>query len=211
MPNKDDLLVQEASKLYLSGDYYNAAKLYAKLDSKNNPLVNINLGNSYYQLKSYGKSIKSFYEAKKIIPRNKEVNNNLSLVLNEIKLSQPNLLAYNGLSLLESSILFLLLNILFIFRNKLKLGNLIKVSISSLLILSALNLAYVAYEQKFRQYAVITDISTKAYSGDNEAYSELFELVDGQIVELVVIDKHWSQIKYQDTLGWVRNRNFDRI
>lgn len=209
MPN-NDLLIQEAAKLYLSGDYYGAAKLYAKVDTEN-PLLEINLGNSYYQLKSYGKSIRSYYEAKKIIPRNKEVNNNLSLVLNEIKLSQPNLLAYNGLSLFESSILFLVLNLLFIFKNKLKFANFIKVSIISLLLLSTINLVYVVYGQKIMKYAVITDISTKAYSGDNEGYSELFELVDGQIVEIVIPGKEWSQIKYQDTLGWVKNRNFDRI
>ncbi len=202
-----------ASSYYVNGDYQLAVEAYNELKQEYpaNPLITVNLANSNYKLKNYGKAIRNYYQAKKIIPRDKELNNNLSIALNEIELKQPAMLAFNGVNLVESLILVLILNILFILRNRMHLPNAVKSILSILFILSVLNLAFVAYEQKLKHYAVVTEISTKAYSGDNDAYSELFELLDGQIVELVRPEADWSQIKYDGSLGWVRNESLETI
>ncbi len=204
---------KSAANAYLNGDYQSAADIYTELESDqaSNPFIEINLGNAHYKLNNYGKAIKSYYQAKKIIPRNKEVNNNLSIVLNEVKLDQPAMMGFNVLNITESLILVLVFNLLFIFRNKLQISNLFKTIISIVFMLTIINLSFVAYEQRPQHYAVITQISTKAYSGDNDAYSELFELLDGQIIEIVRPGKKWSQIRYDGALGWVSNDSFEQI
>lgn len=202
-----------ASSYYVNGDYPLAVEAYEELkhEQPNNPFIIINLANSHYKLKNYGKAIQNYYQAKRILPRDNELNNNLALTLNEIELKQPAMFAFNGINLVESLILVLILNILFIFRNRVRLSNSVKTILSILFVLSVLNLGLLAYEQKIKHYAVVTEISTKAYSGDNEAYSELFELVDGQIIEIVRHGDNWSQIKHDGALGWVRNESLGKI
>ena len=209
----DQSKLELASSYYVNGDYQLAVEAYSELKQEYpaNPLIAINLANSNYKLKNYGKAIQNYYQAKKIIPRHKELNNNLSIALNEVELKQPAMLAFNGINLLESLILVLVLNVLFIFRNRMRLPNAVKSILSILFILSILNLCFVTYEQKRKHYGVVTEISTKAYSGDNKAYSELFELLDGQIVELVRPGAAWSQIKYDGSLGWVENESLEII
>ncbi len=210
---RTDSQIELASSYYINGDYQLAVEAYTELKQEHpdNPFIAINLANSNYKLKNYGKAIQNYYQAKKIIPRDKELNNNLHLTLNEIELKQPMMLGFNGINLIESLILVLILNLLFILRNRIRLANLAKSILSILFILSILNLGFVAYEQKVKHYAVVAEISTKAYSGDNEAYSELFELLDGQIVELVRSGADWSQIKYDGSLGWVKNESLGII
>mgnify|MGYP000496966445 CR=1 FL=1 len=80
-----------------------------------------------------------------------------------------------------------------------------------LFIASIVNLGFIYREQNITHYATITEISTKAYSGDSSAYSELFELLDGQIISVVKSGKNWSQIKYDGALGWIANDSFEAI
>jgi tetratricopeptide (TPR) repeat protein len=209
----DKIKLELASSYYVNGDYTLAVEAYAELKQEypTNPLITINLANSSYKLKNYGKAIKNYYEAKKIIPRDKELNNNLSIALKEIELKQPNMIGFSGLNLLESLILVLILNILFIFRNRMRLANSVKTILSILLMTFVINLALVYRQQNTMNYAVVTEISTKAYSGDNSAYSELFVLLDGQIISVVKAGKNWSQIKYDGALGWVANQSFEKI
>lgn len=209
----DKAKLELASSYYLNGDYSLAVEAYTELKKEypTNPLITINLANSNYKLKNYGKAIRNYYQAKKIIPRNKELNNNLSITLKEIELKQPTMFGFSGLNLLESLVLVLVLNILFIFRNRMRLANSLKAILSILFISSIINLGLVYREQNVMHYAAITEISTKAYSGDSDAYSELFELLDGQIVSIVKPGAKWSQIKYDGTLGWVSNESFEEI
>ncbi len=213
MDKKQSADLELASSYYMNGDYQLAVEAYSELkqEQPDNPLITINLANSNYKLKNYGKAIQNYYQAKRIIPRDKELNNNLALTLKEIELKQPSMFVFNGLNLVESLILVLILNIVFIFRNRIRLSNSVKAILSILFVLSILNLGLLAYEQKNKHYAVVTEISTKAYSGDNEAYSELFELVDGQIIEIVRHGDNWSQIKHDGSLGWVRNESLGNI
>lgn len=205
--------LDQANQHYLNGEYNLAKISYQDLVQENpgNPSLLINLANTEYKLENYGDAIRSYYQAKTISPRNKEANHNLAIVLNEIKLKQDPMLAYNGLSLFESLLLFLIFNLLYLVKKKLKFNTTLKFVVVLVLALSSINLAWLAYEQKNKKRVVITEISTKAYSGDNEAYSSLFELLDGQILELVKESSDWSQIKYDGELGWVKNSSYKRI
>jgi hypothetical protein len=70
---------------------------------------------------------------------------------------------------------------------------------------------YIMVEQKIKKHAVVTQISTPVYSGDNESYTEMFDLLDGQIVEIVREEKLWSQIQHKNNLGWVKKDSYERI
>ncbi|MDA0771378.1 MAG: hypothetical protein O3C63_00380 [Cyanobacteria bacterium] len=209
----DESNLKDANQAYLDTDYQLAQTIYQELvqEHPHNPMLLINLANSEYKIENNGKAIKHYYQAKKISPRSKEVNNNLAIVLEEIKLSQDPMLAYSGLSVFESLIFFLVFNILYLMRNKLKFNSSLNFIVVLCLVISSANLAWLGYEQKNIKRVVVTDISTKAYSGDSEAYSELFELLDGQILQLVKPGPDWSQIKYGESLGWVKNSSYELI
>ncbi|MDD9898816.1 MAG: hypothetical protein OXU45_07445 [Candidatus Melainabacteria bacterium] len=211
MLNKAEL--EAANQAYLNSDFALAQHSYQQLvkEEPHNPLLLINLANSEYQLENYGPAIQHYYQAKKFLPRSKEANTNLSIVLNEIQLKQDPMLAYNGLSLFESLVIFFVFNLLYLVKNKLKFNSSLKFLVIFCLAISSINLAWMAYEHKAKARVVVTEITTKAYSGDSEAYSELFEVLDGQILELVKAGDDWSQVKYGDQLGWVKNESYEVI
>jgi uncharacterized protein YgiM (DUF1202 family) len=80
-----------------------------------------------------------------------------------------------------------------------------------LFIISIINLALISVEQKYKKFAVVQKISTQVYSGDSNDFTELFELNDGQVIEIKKEEKSWSQIKYQNELGWIKNEDIIKI
>jgi hypothetical protein len=80
-----------------------------------------------------------------------------------------------------------------------------------LFVFSLLNLGLITLEQKCKNFGVVQKISTQVYSGDSEDFAELFELNDGQVIEIKKQEDSWSQIKYNDQLGWIRNEDIIKI
>lgn len=206
-------LLKEANQAYLDADYEQAVNGYetALAGSKNNPYLQINLGNSYYQSQDYGKAILHYYRAKKQIPRNKDLNNNLSLALENIKLSQPSMLAYSWLSLTEIFILFFVLNLLFVLRKQFIRSTGLRFLLTTVFIISAALFSYIGYQQVIHEHAVITSVETTAYSGNNDGYSELFELLNGQVVQVMQKQAKWSKIRHGEQIGWVKNEALEVI
>jgi tetratricopeptide (TPR) repeat protein len=204
--------IEAAEQAYLEGEYELAIKNYEDISGfESNPFILGNIANAYFENSNYGKSILYFYRAKKIIPRSKELNKNLKIVLDEIKLQQTPMLAYSWLNLWESLVLFFIFNLFFLLRNKLFKRNSKKLVLILLFVISTLNLSWLYWEQKIQKHAVITAISTKAYSGDNEAYAEITELLDGQLILVLREEKDWSKIKVGQNIAWVRNDAIQKI
>ena len=67
--------------------------------------------------------------------------------------------------------------------------------------------AYSYIHQKIFNYAVVQSSSIKVYSGNNDSFSEIGELLEGQIVNVKSRHRDWSQISYNDQLGWVQEDN----
>lgn len=199
--------LESASDLYLHKAYGQSADIYESLikDDPANPLLKVNLANCHFKMGDYGKAILNYYQAKAITPRNKELNNNLSLVFEKIELSQPPLLSYSYMNLTEAFILVLVFNILFVLRKKLIPKVSLRMVLAFAFILVGLNFLFMGVEQKIRKFAVVNKISVQAYSGDDEGFSKLFELFDGQVVEVINQEESWSQIKYDENLGWIKN------
>ncbi len=206
--------LQIATEYYQKADYQGAATVFEDLALENpeNPFVLINLGNSHYRLQEYGLATKAFLRAKLIMPRNKEISNNLSLMQNEIKLEQPSLIAYNYMSFAESLIFVLIFNVLFLLRKQIFVSRpSLSFVVNLFFLLSIANAAFLGLSQKLQHKAVVTQISTMAYSGNSESFSELFELLDGQIVFLLHQENEWSQIKHSGEIGWVKNEDIEII
>lgn len=176
-----------------------------------NPLALSNQGIELYNSQNYGLALAKFYQAKRILPRNKIINDNLTVVEDDLQLRQPVLVTYNFLNLSESLLLLLVFSLLFVFRKIITRHHLVQFGFIVLFIFSSLITAAIMLEQRVQKYAVIVEPSVKAYSGNNENSAELYELVDGQILQIIRKEKSWSQISYDNQLGWIRNISLEFI
>ncbi len=179
-------------------------------DSKN-PYLLSNQGIDYYETQSYGKAIAALYQAKKALPRNREIRSNLRIIEDEIQLKQPVLITYNLLNFSEALIVLFVVNLLFVFRKIISKNQAVQFAITVLFVIALSIAAVVGVEQKIQKYGVVIEPSVKAYSGDNENDQELFELLDGQIVKIIHKEKKWSQVSYESKLGWVKNSKLSKI
>ena len=212
-PSAMQAKLEKADLLFLKAQYKDAAVIYSELsqDNVDNPYLWINLGNSQLKQEQFGKAYQSYYKAKAIIPRNKEVNNNIELLNSKLELNQPALLSYQFLSHTEAFVLFIVMNIVFLLRNKLFKRSSMRFALSLLFIASALNFAFVSHEQKVQEHAAIIQLQAQAYSGDNAEYTKLFELYDGQIVKILERNDDWSKVQKGQELGWVENSSFAKF
>ncbi len=204
MPSKSQL--DYAQKLYLNGDYAQAAEGFAAMarQEASNPYLLINTGNAYYRSGDYGKALAKYYQAKKYIPRDKDLNHNMQMLLDELKLEQPAMLGYGYMTLFESFLFLLLANILFIFRRRFLPKTALRYLMIVIFSFSVLNFLFIANNQEMKKHAVVVT-ATHARSGNSEQFPELFELLSGQIVELVGSDEGWSELSLADKRGWVSN------
>lgn len=209
----DEVELNLVKDYYLQGDYSLASQSYEGLLKNNpdNPYLLTNLGSSCFQEQEYGKALNSFYKAKKVLPRSKTINNNIQLVNDKVTASQPLFFSYNFLTLNEALIIFLVFNLIFVFKRYISKNKLWLRFVSFAFLLS-LSLGTATYlEQKQTKFATVNSISASAYSGNDENFSQIFELIDGQIVKVIREDESWMQIKHQDQLGWVKSKNLEII
>lgn len=198
-------LLSQAENAYLEQDYSSAAATYDQLHEleTDNPYLLINGANSYLQNQEFGEAIYRYYQAKSIVPRDKELNHNLAIALTRTEFSQPPLVSYSYMNLTEAFIIVLVLNIVFLFRKRIFQKKNLRYIFSVFFLLAALNFAFISFEQKIEKHGVVARLEAEAYSGDDQAYTKLFTIYDGQIVEIIRQEGAWSQIKHAGNLGWV--------
>lgn len=209
----DNTKLELAQESFANQDYYTASEAYNDLlkEEPNNPFLLLNSGTSDYEIQNIGSALTKLYKAKKLMPRNKTLNNNIEIIENKIQLNNPQIFTLNFISFTESLVLVLIFNILFLLRSRISQNKIWKVSISFLFLMSLILSALCFIEQKATKYAFVTSISADTYSGNNTAYSKLFELLDGQLVKVIRKEDEWSQIKYNNSLGWIENEHIELI
>lgn len=100
--NEANLKLQEANAYYQMGEksktvgereqfFNNALKLYSDVEKDFNPAMGngvlyYNIGNTYFQLGQYPWAVYYYYRAKALMPRSEEVQRNLSITLDKLKL-----------------------------------------------------------------------------------------------------------------------------
>lgn len=76
-----------AKECYIHGNYSEAARIYQTLlDDSPKPTAALlfNLGTSYYQTKQYGKAILMLERAKRLSPKDQDIDNNLNMAYSKI-------------------------------------------------------------------------------------------------------------------------------
>jgi len=181
------------------------------MNPEKNPYLLVGKSNEDFLEQNIGKALAKLYSAQKISPRMPELRHNLKVINNQVKLIQPPMFFHSYMNLSEALIICILFNIIFLSIRKITNNKFLKNIILMLFGFSIINLSLITLEQKCKNFGVVQKITTYAYSGDSEAFKELFELTDGQVIEIKKQENSWSQIKYNDQLGWIRNEDIIKI
>jgi len=206
----DKTQLASAQKLYVNGDYAAAIEAYEALDDATNPYLMINMANAYYKAGDYGKAAAKYYQAKRHIPRDADLNNNLGMLLDELKLNQPAMLGFGYMTVFEAFVFLLIANLLFVFRRKIVSKTALRYLLIVLFVFSLVNFIFIANNQVMKEHAVVVAAS-QARSGNGEEFPELFELMPGQIVDLVGHDSHWSELMVNGKRGWLADSRLEKI
>lgn len=209
----DKQKLNQAEQFYIKNDYDLAADIYAEMLElhPDNPYLMINFANTQVKQKNFGKALAYYNRAKLIIPRNHELNNNIKHTTKTLQnFNSQSIFNFMFFNLGESLILLIVLNLLFLIFKNSKI-QLIKYSLIGLFAISILNTAYVAYNQHLKNYAFVSCTSSSTHAGNNSGYPELFELSDGQIIEIIEQEKDWSKIKYKNQISWLENEKYELV
>jgi tetratricopeptide (TPR) repeat protein len=202
--------LKQAEEYYLNQDYVLASDIYKNLlqEESENPYLLINFANTQFHQKQYAKALAHYFKAKTLIPRDKELNNNINYAIQEIKANKLKDI-YPGMffTISESLILLIAFNLLFLIFRKSKYTT-IKYLCLGLLIFSLGNAAYVTWLTNYKKFAFINVISTETYAGNDTSYPQMFELFKAQPIEILEIDGGWAKIKYENQIAWLQNDKF---
>lgn len=205
----DETELKVAENFYLQGEFELATESYSgqiEADSVN-PKILVNKSISEFKDGQYGAALVDLYRAKKLIPRDKKLNTNIELVQEELNLNQPVMSFLNYLTVNELLIILVITNLFYVFRWRLTKSKIMRFFISAVFSIILLFSVYTYVNQELIDYAVVQSSSLKVYSGNNDSFSEIGELLEGQIVRVKSKNDHWSQISYNKQLGWVQEEN----
>ena len=198
-----------AEDYFLGGNHELSTHAYQDLilEHSNNPKILVNKSIAEFKDGHYGSSLVDLYRAKKIIPRDGKLNTNIELVQEELNLNQPNLSFLNYLTVNEILVVLLIANLFYVLRWRLSKSKIMRFFISSVFVLVLIFATYTYVNQEMIDYAVVQASSSKVYSGNSDSFSEIGELLEGQVVKVKAKQEAWSQISYNKQLGWVKEEN----
>ncbi|MBU4304714.1 MAG: tetratricopeptide repeat protein [Candidatus Omnitrophica bacterium] len=222
----------KANNDFKQGDYESAAAEYEKLIAAGVESGNVyyNLGNAYFKAGHLGKAIVNYERAKRLIPRDSDLNANLVFALSLREnpvLAKKHVLpvrvlqrvgAYytlDGLTIVVcSAYIFLLigLSIMLLVKKPLAFikNSVILCAAAVCLFGTAWGLKY--YEVCAQKPVVMIDASTDSKFAPSDTGVTHFKLYEGTQVNIVNEDGAWVRIKTPDgKIGWVRGDTVERI
>lgn len=227
-------LFDKANSLYMSENYAEAVQAYLSTIEKGyeSAAVYYNLGNTYYKLGNTGKAVLYYEKAKKINPRDEDINTNLkmtSLGTADRITPLPELFYIKYFNLFASTlgpvgwmkiflilfcILCLTISALILIRNERARYFLKK----SVFILSAVTLiilgvtTYTSYEISKHNSAVVMSEKVDVYASPAEDSTELFAIHEGTKVTIKRTQGRWIEISLADgKVGWIIKEHIEVI
>lgn len=223
-----------ANKFYTDGKYQEAIDEYMKIMNMGyeNGVVYYNLGNAYYKIGDIGKAILYYEKAKKIMPTDEDVDNNLKLVnlyiadkitpipelfyvryfKNITKIMSPN--SWMELFLVMYIMLSICICVRIIIRQQ-KIKNVLKKSIFLFTFLTLLSLFIFIYsenELNKHNWAIVMNEKTDVYASPSEDSTELFSIHKGTKIRLKRTEGLWIEITLADgKVGWIIKDNIEII
>jgi len=221
----DAALFMEAQKNYKEGKYSQAGRGFENLlrDGRRNGTLYYNLGNSYFKMGMLGKAILSYRLAELYMPRDEDLNTNLSYArqLTKDKIETKQLVPflnqfcfwYSKLNIRELFIVFLIMHALFwmlallkmVWRNE-YLNFMFFITLALTVVLGfsfALKLYYHSYDTE----GVVLAKEVTVRSGNGINNTALFQLHDGAEFKITQKEGDWLKIELPDgKKGWIDSR-----
>lgn len=212
--------VAQANNLYENNKYQEAADAYESLRRQglNNGYLYYNLGNTYIRLGKAGPAILNYIRAKKLIPRDENLQANLNYSIQQTRDKIP-LPPYataalffwvNDLSLSEIIRIAFILNVAFwliltawfYFRsNPVKLARNL---VLSLLLLAFISMGIKLHLESSSKIGVILEKAAPVKSGPGSSDVTLFELHEGALVTVTDERQGWFEIQLSEKQkGWI--------
>jgi len=226
-----DVLYTEAGQLYQAGRTDEAIKKYEQIimEGHRDAAVYYNLGNAYYKENQVAKAILNFERAKRLAPKDEDVQHNLQLVQQKTidkiqEVPQLALITYwqNFVRTFSSSEwgyfslafvwLAFILAAIYLFVHKMKWLSVLSISLS-LCSLIFVGLAYGEYtKENCQEFAILMSGTAPVKSAPDEKGDILFQLHEGAKIRLVDEVGEWRKIKLSDgKVGWLQVNHLQRI
>jgi len=223
-------IFDEGNNLYKEGNYSEAIDMYNKILSQGfqNGEIFYNLANAYFRNGSIGYSILYYEKARRFLPRDSELKENLyfakTFAQDKIQEKKPSFLYFILLSLLNKFTLkeiislvsiflsiTLLICICFLRKKQLTLWR--NLSISFVLILVfLLFLMSLKVKNSTKKTAVMLSQVADIKSAPSKDATVEFSLHEGTEFLIIESVKDWAKIRLLDAkTGWTEERNFGRI
>lgn len=224
-------IFNEANALYAQKRYEEAANLYWDLvqDGVESPSLYYNLANAFYKCGKVGRAIQYYEKAKKLLPRDRDVAENLAFGRKQVAEARPDeglakailertvfaftvgeLVAAESVSVLLFSALGILA--MSVHRRTWKKGITISLLLSgSLLVLSLLFLSVHLVNGRTTR-AIIVEDRVEAMSGPGEDFVRVLSIPEGTMVWVDEKRGGWSLIHLATGRGgWVRHTSLGII
>lgn len=222
-----DSLFQEAQRAYDAEKYSQAISTYQKLLNQNieSASLHYNLGNAYFRQNELGEAILHYEKAKKLNPRDADIDYNLKVaqariqdrieppessflmkIFNGIKywLALRELAWTTGFLFLSGSVIFGSWWLLNQSRLKSILAYALVVWIIGLLLVTPLLISR-TMEAAREQYGIVLTAEVSARSGPQNLSTEVFVLHEGTRVEVENTQNQWYKIRLLDGKeGWIQ-------
>ena len=219
-------IFDKANSLYMSENYTEAAQVYLSIIEKGyqSAALYYNLGNTYYKLGNTGKAVLYYEKAKKINPRDDDVNTNLkmtSLSIADKITPLPELFYMKYFNLFASMlgpfgwmkiflilfcVLCLTISTLILIKNeraKYFLKKIVFILTAVTIIILCVTI-YTSYEISKHNSAVIMSEKVDVYASPAEDSTELFAIHEGTKVSIKRVQGKWIEISLADgKVGWI--------
>ena len=219
----------QASQLYKEGKYEQAITQYENIlkTGKTSGALYYNLGNSYYKNGQIGKAIINYMRAKRLLPRDSDVDFNYRYVRSQVKhpfdihkqgILKKIISPYAGHFTLDEIFMIVLVSyaLLCVF---ILLGLFLQWQRKTIIMITGfmgfillLNVSIFIYQHnEYRHTAVaITDIDSKFEP--TEKGTTHFHLLEGSSMTVLDKEEDWIKIKRIDgKVGWVKSEKVERL
>jgi tetratricopeptide (TPR) repeat protein len=209
---------QEAEEYYKQGEYAKALEEYNECLGRGlrNAELYLNIGNCYYRMGEFGKSLLYYRRAWFLEPSNENILNNISLFKKEKSNPNPfisffsriidkiSLRVFSYFLVISFSLLVIVVSIRLIQRVKL-----INFPTNPILVLAGLFfifslIGFSIWYGRVKSRWVVTTETTMAYSGPNEEFKKLMRVDKAEEGSLVRKDEGWWLVHFRSGEGgWI--------
>lgn len=223
--------LEHANQAYEQEQYVNAINGYEKIlaAGMKNGIVYYNLGNAYYKNNQLGKAILSYERAKRLIPRDEDINFNLEFtktqIADRIDLPKEGFLIETYQTILSLFtldeliqityilyvVLVIFLCLLLILKRSRRLLNIVLVFVIMLCLVSG-GFSFQKYQLEKTPRAVVMATQVNVMTGPGENLQIAFKVHEGTALSIIDTRNEWCEVLLAGKLqGWVKKEVLEVI